>query len=112
MISATLSATNGHSSASQSANQPWMRETVQAFFEGVNWSGVAMRSAASATAIGDPSLGGEMPLNLTVGQFFETMSWEGKPTIGVPIAPLEAPSSTTDMPSDDLTLDDFSSLFG
>jgi hypothetical protein len=49
---------------------------------------------------------------MTVGQFFERVSWEGNPTIGVPIAPLEAPSADAESPADDLTLDDFSSLFG
>jgi hypothetical protein len=107
MISATLTATNGHSSP-----HPWLKETVQAFFEGVNWNGMATHRADSASGAASSGLGGDSPLTMTVGQFFEMMSWEGKPTIGVPIAPMEAPATTTDAPSDDLTLDDFSSLFG
>lgn len=108
-MSPPLTATNGHSHPAGS--QPWLRETVQAFFEGVNWSGLGMHHVASADPA-NPSLGGDTPLSLTVGQFFEMMSWEGKPTIGVPISPLEAPNTSSDPPSDDLTLDDFSSLFG
>lgn len=108
MMSATLTATNGHS-----GSQPWLRETVQAFFEGVPWSGMPTHQVAHAGTASAASPGTtESPLTMTVGQFFEMMSWEGKPTIGVPIAPLEAPSPATDAPSDDLTLDDFSSLFG
>lgn len=107
MISATLTATNGHNST-----QPWLRETVQAFFEGVNWNGMPTHQANSPGGTASSGLGGESPLAMTVGQFFEMISWEGKPTIGVPIAPLEAPAPTNDAPSDDLTLDDFSSLFG
>lgn len=106
MISATLTATNG-----STAMQPWLRESVQAFFEGVNWNGLAPRSAASPGAV-SPGLGVEDPLTMTVGQFFEVMSWEGKPTIGLPIAPLEVPAATADIQADDITLDDFSSLFG
>jgi hypothetical protein len=108
MMSATLTATNGHR-----GTQPWLRETVQAFFEGVPWSGMPTHQASSAGTANAASQGtAESPLTLTVGQFFEMMSWEGKPTIGAPIAPLEAPSPASDAPSDDLTLDDFSSLFG
>lgn len=105
-MSATLSATNGHHSP-----HPWLRETVQAFFEGVNWTGFAPRPAASP-GMARPGLATEDPLTMTVGQFFERVSWEGNPTIGVPIAPLEAPSADAESPADDLTLDDFSSLFG
>ncbi|MEB3289885.1 MAG: hypothetical protein VKI82_08215 [Leptolyngbya sp.] len=110
MISATLTATNGHSPAAQ----PWLRESVQTCFEGVNWSGLARRSAPSSTSAtaASPVLDAESLMALSVGQFFEMMSWEGKPNIGVPIAPLEAPAITTDTASDDITLDDFSSLFG
>jgi hypothetical protein len=78
----------------------------------VNWNGMATHRADSASGAASSGLGGDSPLTMTVGQFFEMMSWEGKPTIGVPIAPMEAPATTTDAPSDDLTLDDFSSLFG
>lgn len=106
MMSATLTATNGHHSS-----QLWQRETVQAFFEGVNWNGLAPRPTSSPGEA-RTGLGLEDPLAMTVGQFFEMMPWEGKPTIGVPIAPLEAPAAATDAPADDLTLDDFSSLFG
>lgn len=108
MISTTLTATNGHRSSAPS----WQRETVQAFFEGVPWSGMPTHQATSSGTASADGLGADAPLAMTVGQFFEMMSWEGKPTIGVLIAPLEAPAPVTDTPSEDLTLDDFSSLFG
>ena len=86
MMSATLTATNGHSPAVQ----PWLRESVQTFFEGVNWSGMVRHAAPSSGTAASPVLDTESLMTLTVGQFFEMMSWEGKPTIGVPIVPLEA----------------------
>jgi hypothetical protein len=49
---------------------------------------------------------------MTVNDFFQSIAWDGQPTIGVPISPLEAtpaPAPTADL---DLTLDGFSDLFG
>ncbi|MGG6240516.1 hypothetical protein ACQ4N7_17975 [Nodosilinea sp. AN01ver1] len=90
------------------APQPWLKETVQAFFEAVAWDG--------RTVLAAPGLGGtgraESAMTMTVSDFFAHIAWDGQPTIGVPIAPLEA---TPDTPADsdlDLTLDGFSDLFG
>lgn len=89
------------------AAQPWLKETVQAFFQAVPWDG---RVVFAAPALGTTARS-ESTMTMTVSDFFENIAWDGQPTIGVPIAPLEAaPEPTT---SDlDLTLDGFSDLFG
>ncbi len=88
--------------------EPWLRETVQAFFEAVAWDG--------RPKIADPGLGvtprSESIMTMSVNEFFQSIAWDGQPSIGVPIAPLEAapaPTANTDL---DLTLDGFSDLFG
>lgn len=105
MIASVFPSTNGHHS------QPWLKETVQSFFEDFTWSGMAPTSLASPGTSGG-GVSSEAMATLTVGQFFEIFPWEGQPTIGVPITPREAPSAAPALSADDLTLDDFSSLFG
>ncbi|MBE9114072.1 hypothetical protein IQ273_32425 [Nodosilinea sp. LEGE 07298] len=94
--------------AGSEAPQPWLKETVQAFFEAVAWDGRA--------ALATPSLGGtthsESAMTMTVSDFFENIAWDGQPTIGVPISPLEAVPATSSVSDLDLTLDGFSDLFG
>ncbi len=90
------------------APQPWLKETVQAFFEAVAWDGRAVLAA--------PGLGGiahaESTMTMTVSDFFAHIAWDGQPTIGVPIAPLEATPNAPAASDLDLTLDGFSDLFG
>jgi hypothetical protein len=99
MNASFLDLTNGQTT------QPWLRETVQTFFEGFVWSG-----AQPHLTTGNPKAGAtsESAMVMTVGQFFDAFPWEGQPTIGVPIAPLEA-QATIETTNADLTLDD---LFG
>lgn len=88
--------------------QPWLKETVQAFFEAMAWDG---RAVLAAPGLGSTARS-ESAMTMTVSDFFENIAWDGQPTIGVPITPLE---STPDTPADsdlDLTLDGFSDLFG
>jgi len=91
-----------------STPQPWLRETVQAFFEAVAWDG---RAAAVAPGLGATARS-ESTMTMSVSDFFQNIAWDGQPTIGVPISPLEAtpaPAANSDL---DLTLDGFSDLFG
>jgi hypothetical protein len=98
---------NGHGAM---ATQPWLKESVRAFFEGVAWTGQATPAAgASGTSPGDDA-GGSL-MTMTVSRFFDTISWEGKPTIGVPIAPVEA-QPDPEPTEDSITLDGISDLFG
>lgn len=87
--------------------QPWLRETVQAFFEAVAWDG---QIATGVTALGDPDRS-ESTMTMTVNDFFQNIAWEGQPIIGVPITPLAAAPTSQDTDLD-LTLDGFSDLFG
>jgi hypothetical protein len=51
-------------------------------------------------------------MTMTVGDFFQNIAWDGQPTIGVPILPLEAAPAAAADADLDLTLDGFSDLFG
>lgn len=90
------------------APQPWLRETVQAFFEAVAWDG---RSVLAVPGIGATARS-ESTMTMTVSDFFQNIAWDGQPTIGVPISPLAATTTPTADPNLDLTLDGFSDLFG
>lgn len=90
------------------AAQPWLKETVQAFFETVAWDG---RAAAVLPGLGATARS-ESTMTMTVGDFFQNIAWDGQPTIGVPISPLEAAPATAANADLDLTLDGFSDLFG
>lgn len=90
------------------ATQPWLRETVQAFFEAVSWDG---RPRPVAAALGSSSRA-ESAMTMTVSDFFDGIAWDGQPTIGVPIAPLAAAADAAANTELDLTLDGFSDLFG
>jgi hypothetical protein len=94
-------------SSRDAAVSPWLRETVQTFFESVAWDG---RPAVSALGLGATTRS-ESAMTMTVSAFFNSVAWDGQPTIGVPISPLEvAPAAPqADL---DLTLDGFSDLFG
>jgi hypothetical protein len=97
---------NGHGAMSV---QPWLKDSVRDFFEGVAWTGQA-RSSAQAKGAGSEGASESM-MTMTVSRFFDTFAWEGQPTIGVPIAPVEAQSEPEPV-EDSLTLDGFSDLFG
>jgi hypothetical protein len=92
-------------SSVESQSQPWLRETVQAFFEAVAWDG---RSVLAVSGLGSTTRS-ESTMTMTVGDFFQNIAWDGQPIIGVPIAPLAATTTPAADPNLDLTLDD---LFG
>ncbi|MGB3312350.1 MAG: hypothetical protein WA939_11900 [Nodosilinea sp.] len=94
--------------AGSEAPQPWLKETVQTFFEAVAWDG---RSALVTSGLGDTAHS-ESTMTMTVSDFFENIAWDGQPTIAVPISPLEAAPATSAASDLDLTLDGFSDLFG
>ncbi|MFQ4136424.1 hypothetical protein PGN35_008890 [Nodosilinea sp. PGN35] len=95
------------SEASQTP-QPWLRETVQSFFQAVAWDG---RSPLAMPGLGAAARS-ESTMTMTVSDFFQNIAWDGQPTIGVPIAPLAATATPAADPNLDLTLDGFSDLFG
>lgn len=97
---------NGHGAASV---QPWLKDSVRDFFAGFAWTGQAQSSLSASGSHADGA--SDSIMTMAVGRFFETISWEGQPTIGVPIAPMEAQPEPAPV-EDSLTLDGFSDLFG
>lgn len=90
------------------APQPWLRETVQSFFEAVAWDG---RSILAMPGLGATARS-ESTMTMTVSDFFQNIAWDGQPTIGLPVVPLAATATPAADPNLDLTLDGFSDLFG
>ncbi len=97
-----------NTSSPDAVASPWLRETVQTFFESVAWDG---RPAVATLGLGDPTRS-ESAMTMTVSTFFNSIAWDGQPTIGVPISPLEVGPAAAPQADLDLTLDGFSDLFG
>lgn len=100
MISAPSS--NGHRPTAV-----WRTTTVQAFFTQIPWEG-----APQGSPLGQPGADAASApmLQQTVGQFFQHFPWEGTPEIAAPMIPLSVQSPPANT-NENLTLDDFSSLF-
>ncbi len=103
----TLPHTNGSHSHRPAE---WLQLSVQKFFTAINWEDrpieiqeVKLSTLESAFA-GTPT---EMSLTLKVGQFFGAIDWEGNAIAQAPSVEPILPEKT----DNDLTLDDFSSLF-
>lgn len=97
------SQTNGSTEVAPS--QDWLRSSVQQFFSGFNWDDHSPElQEIKLTALNDTAA--PLSLTLSVSQFFAAMNWSGT-TIAAPV-PTQQPVAP---PADDLTLDDFSSLF-
>jgi hypothetical protein len=95
---------NGHRGTS-----PWRTQTVHAFFSALPWTGAAPQQTW-AGALGTAPDRTQLSLRATVSTFFCHFPWEGTPTIGAPLAPLEIQPEASSAP-DALTLDSFSDLF-
>lgn len=98
---------NGKSEAQISAN--WLQTSVQDFFSSINWemAPVEVQQFKRESLQASPEL---TSLTLSVARFFSCIPWEGQPVI----APSFAESENLEIEqeeSEDLTLDDFSSLF-
>lgn len=106
MSTMTLPQTNGSRTVKSEA--AWLTSSVQAFFSGVNWDD---HSPEVQEAVRSSSHGSNTPLSLTlsVSQFFAAVNWDGVEIAAAPAAAAE--SAAPAKPADDLTLDDFSSLF-
>lgn len=87
--------------------QPWLQSSVQTFFTGFNWE----NQSPEVQELKLQALqGSNTPLSLTlsVNQFFGAINWEGV-AAAAPVV-LTPPTSSVAV-ANDLTLDDFSSLF-
>ena len=106
MTAITAAPPNGTKPEAQA--QSWLQSSVQTFFTGFNWED----HSPEVQELKLQSLqGSNTPLSLTlsVNQFFGAINWEGVAAA----APVAVPASTSQPVSvaNDLTLDDFSSLF-
>lgn len=111
MSSLTLSAMNGsqirpaamNGSHTHLATEDWLQSSVREFFSQFNWDDRPLNLQAAAL---DPVSPQPLSLDMSVSYYFSAIDWEGS-AIAAPIPISEPPPA----PSNDLTLDDFSSLF-
>lgn len=90
-------------STANPADQDWLQFSVREFFSQLNWDDHPLNLQALDL---DPINPQPLSLEMSVSYYFSAIDWEGR-AIAAPISISELPSA----PSDDLTLDDFSSLF-
>jgi hypothetical protein len=96
---------------------PWLKLTVQQFFQDINWENLAPAqseppSSASepASDVAPPSRAAAPTLTLSVSQFFEAIAWDGTPTIAAPPT-AASPETSAPTPDSNITLDDFFGSF-
>jgi hypothetical protein len=90
------------------ADKAWLSASVKDFFSGVNWENVtAPAPELPAVTAGERNLNPDM----TVGQFFGAIPWEGELEIAPPPA-FDLFEAVEEEPVvDDVTLDDFFGSF-
>lgn len=116
--------TNGHVAMNTAVNGAGSRrsphqyrQTVRQFFEQLNWNGLPPLPAASGTTTATAV---SLSYTLSIKEFCERFPWEGIPTVA---ASTRESTADLDMDAlldgleegsgeDDVTLDDFSGLFG
>lgn len=102
----TVALPHKNGSAAVAPADSWLLASVQKFFTGINWEDnppeVQEIRMAAASEAGATSLN----MTMSVCQFFAAVNWDGTEIAAAP-APVVEPVSKPD----DLTLDDFSSLF-
>lgn len=117
----TLAQTNGSvahppmNSASNKAEQDWLQLSVQAFFEPYPWDGRPIAPPPQPTSPRTAAPPQAPSLTSSVNQFFEWFPWEGAAIIAAPLPLLEEAAAADEegpITANDLTLDDFSGLFG
>lgn len=92
----------------ETRSQNWLHLSVQTFFTGFNWED---QSPEVQELKLQALQGSNTPLSLTlsVNQFFGAINWEGVAAAAAVAVP--TPTSQPVSVANDLTLDDFSSLF-
>lgn len=106
MSTMTLPSTNG-SSAYRPA-QAWMQSSVQKFFSNINWEDNPPEVQEAKQASSEPGHTGPLSLTMSVSQFFAALNWDGS-AIAAPVPQAQEPPQPSK--PDEITLDDFSSLF-
>ncbi len=108
MSTMSLTQTNGSKAG---VSPTWLQLSVQKFFTGINWDDNPPAVQEMKLSVSQPNnlnTDGPLSLSLSVSQFFATVNWDGV-EIAAPVIP-----QAQIMPppkADELTLDDFSSLF-
>jgi hypothetical protein len=108
MSATTPTPAQANGTAVKTNSQSWLQTPVQSFFGAFNWED----HAPEVQVLRQNALqGSDEPLRLTlnVQQFFGAINWEGQGVVTPPRSTEVAQSPTS--PNNDLTLDDFSSLF-
>lgn len=110
MSAMTLVQTNGSAKGMQSAS--WLKQSVQQFFQAVNWDGRALAPPPTDDTTLTPAAPVSTALSLTmkVSDYFDAIPWDGIPVIAAPIF-LDSPEESAPTPQDNVTLDDFFSSF-
>lgn len=106
MSTMTLPHTNG--SAAFRSSEAWLQSSVQKFFTGINWDDNPPEVQKAKIASSEPGNAGPLNLTMPVNQFFATFNWDGSAIAGA--VPQQQSFSQTPKPNE-ITLDDFSSLF-
>ncbi len=103
MSTLTLPTMNGSSASLPSTD--WLQSSVQEFFTALNWDDLPPISQSESQAFHQ----GTEPLTfeMSVSRFFTAIPWDGN-AIAAAVSLPQSPPST----ADELTLDDFSDLFG
>lgn len=94
---------------------PWLKTTVQQFFQGINWENrpQSQSTAPAPSAKAAPTVAPVAPvapdMTASVSQFFGAIAWDGTPAIAAPI-PVEEPAAPPSAEKN-VTLDDFFGSF-
>ncbi|MDB9517940.1 hypothetical protein PN466_13380 [Roseofilum reptotaenium CS-1145] len=100
----------------QEIPKTWSRVSVRDFFSQINWEQdpepiQQFKQASKQASLEGKESSKHLSLTLTVSQFFTCIDWEGQGAIA-PSDPLPLDvESTSIQDEDDVTLEDFSSLF-
>lgn len=90
--------------ATEKPSQAWLKQTVQQFFNGINWDNHPPEIQQLRSVQGDAQL---LSLLLTVNQFFSAVNWDDSSVA----SPLPLPAPAADAEADTFTLEDLSDLF-
>ncbi len=104
MSTMTLPHTNG--SKIRHPSQSWMQISVQEFFTAINWEDNPPEVQQVKLAASEPNSVSTLSMTMSVSQFFAALNWDGN---AIATAPQNQPSQQPK--PDEITLDDFSSLF-
>lgn len=101
MSAMTLAHTNG----SAAGMLPWLKHSVQQFFQGFNWDNLppSVETTSPSSAPATVDLDAPLSLTLSVSQFFGAVAWDGSRAIGSPVRveePVLAPA-----PENNFTID-------